>query len=265
MADTYHLWSQHFLFDAPPDPATCFVAETDWHAIHEQTPDAKRIFARIQREDQTLYCALGQPVRISNQSGDFDRGLFLPSWLLDHLALPGAGEPFEVEWVTEEGLPEATKIVLRPHDSAFYHADAKEELEAVLTRYGVVHRGTTIPVSLACLGGYEVAFDILRTEPANILLTEGDEVAIEFEAALDEAPMAYEPAAQPQSRPSDVRDWSGSDSTLGEEPMVWTPMPTQQADAPVESGQRLGGTTRLVNGRPWNPWRDGPAPKGATE
>lgn len=263
MATTYNLWSQHFLLDAPSDPATCFVAETDWHTIHEEVSEAKRIFARIERDDQVLFCALGQPVRISNQSGDFERGLFLPSWFLDHLALPGAGEPFEVEWVSEEGLPEATKIVLRPHDSAFYHADAKEELEAVLTRYGVVHRGTTISVPLACLGGYEIPIDILRTEPANILLTEGDEVAIEFESALDEAPLAYEPVAR-VGRPSDVRDWSGSDSTLGEEPMIASPSVERPlpALAPI-SGQRLGGSAvrMTADGRRWNPWRDGPMPK----
>jgi hypothetical protein len=114
-----------------------------------------------------------------------------------------------------------------------------------LTRLGVVKRGTSITLPLECLGGYEVTFDVLVTEPANIVLAEGDEVAMEFEEALDAA------AAVPVAPPAHETDYDGS--------MI----PTPEEDMPPSlqpEGRRLGGGGQrlMPDGTPWNPWRHGP-------
>ena len=141
--------------------------------------------------------------------------------------------------MAEDSFPNATRVVLRPHDSAFYHADAREELERALTSYGVIAEGTTIPIALNVLGGFSVQMDVIQTEPANIVLLEGDEIVFEFEGALD----AEEPAvAVPEVLP----------------PEVLPPEPEQILEPPPKPlGQLIGGTNRplLPDGRPWNPWR----------
>jgi hypothetical protein len=77
------------------------------------------------------------------------------------------------------------------------------------------------------------------TEPASIVLMQGDEVAMEFEEALDGAAEAQAPIVTPTIAP--MADM---------EPMV----PIAPLIAPV--GQVLGGETRrMADGRPWNPWR----------
>jgi hypothetical protein len=64
----------------------------------------------------------------------------------------------------------------------------------------------------------------VATEPANIVLAQGDEVVLEFEEALD---------------------------TISGEP-------SEEEQQGVQ-GRRIGGETRiLADGRRWNPWRDGP-------
>jgi hypothetical protein len=135
-----------------------------------------------------------------------------------------------VTWLTQEAFPEATRIVLRPQDSAFYHADAKEELERALTRLGVIRTGDTILIPLDCLGGYQIPFDVVITEPANIVLAEGDEVIMEFEEALD--------AISPEESEEEEEE-------------------SEEAAPPEPQGQKLGGEVRyLPDGRRWNPWRD---------
>lgn len=203
-------------------------------------PDAKRVFAVIRAGDQSHVCALGQPVRGGLGDGETDP-LYLPPWMLQTLRLEGAGDLVEVEWIPEEFAPEATKIVLRPHESAFYHANAREELEPALTRYGILQVGSTIPVPLEVLGGYVVLFDVVRCEPADLVLMEGDEVAIEFEKALDyEEPVA---AAAAPAAPAALEPF-GADEML----------PAAQAQP---QGHILGGAARprLPDGRAWNPWR----------
>jgi len=158
--------------------------------------------------------------------------ILLPDWIREILYIDGSGDSVEITWMCEEAFPNASRVVLRPHDSAFYHADAREELESALTKYGVIAEGTTIPISIQMLGGFSVLMDIIKTEPANIVLLEGDEIAFEFEEALD----AEEPPVEPE--PVAV--------------LVPEPMPV-----PEPTGQSLGGTNRpaLPDGRPWNPWR----------
>ena len=118
----------------------------------------------------------------------------------------------------------------------------REELERALTSHGVVAEGVTIPIGLQSLDDYMINVDVIHTEPANVVLLEGDEIVFEFEEALDSVPVATpEPpvASLPQSL---------------ESPLL--PPPANTPFTPGQ-GQRLGGTYHppLPDGRPWNPWR----------
>jgi len=232
----YRLWTPAFLTD-PVDETCCYVTESEWTRIHNTLPTAKRIFGRCAVGEKEVICALGEPLRDLADFTQDVQPLVIPLWFYAHLSIQEGSETYSVEWMTEEFFPAATKIVLRPHDSAFYHSDAKEELESALTRYGVLQKGMTIPVRLSELGGFDVMFDIVGLEPANIVLMEGEEVEIQFEEALDSGPELPEP-------PKIVR-------TTGSFP--------DDMLAPVATGHTLGGVSRppLADGRPWNPWRQG--------
>jgi hypothetical protein len=254
------LWSTAYIFEpGAEDWATCAVDVAVWRRITEEQEGAKRIFACIQFGEASLYCALGAPVQASHEGGGgagrMDR-LYLPAWRLEQLGIDGCGEIAQVEWFSEEAFPEATRIVLRPHDSAFYHADAKEELERGLTRLGVLNQGQTITVPMSLLGDFPIQLDVVRTEPAGLVLAEGDEVALEFEEAHDramEAEAAVARAAEAAAAAAVAAEFADCSGMI---PLV--PMP-----APPAGGQRLGGAApRLTaDGRRWNPWRDGPGPK----
>lgn len=188
------LWSSAFLPDDAPDWATCALEVGQWRRITCEHEDASRLIARIQLvgSEEPFYVALGSPVQPVHESAI--PKMYLPSWIIERLGASGAGDVAEVDWLPQDAFPEATRILLRPHDSAFYHADAKEELERGLTRLGVLVAGTTVEIPLDALGGYRVTFDVVMTEPANVVLAHGEEVAIEFEEAWDAA--AYDtPAA----------------------------------------------------------------------
>ena len=242
IATQFQVWSQTLLPN-DGDMHTCLIENTMWQRIHDENGSAKRIFARILLDgEQVGICALGHPVPNGSGIGDgIKPPIFLPPWLLQSAGLEGVGETVEIEWIDETYFPEATKIVLRPHESAFYHANARDELEPVLTRYGVLGVGTTVPVPIEELGGYIIQFDVIRTEPANMVLMEGDEVEIEFEKALDYVePAAVAPPVEP------VSDF---DATTD----IFAPTTISYAE-----GHRLGGDTvrpPLKDGRPWNPWR----------
>lgn len=150
-----------------------------------------------------------------------------------------------MEWYDQGAFPAATRIVLRPHDSAFFNSDIKAELERGLTRIGVVQRGTSVTIPIEHLGGYEVTFDVVETEPANLVLAEGDEVVLDFEEALDVPPAAV-PAATPAPAPAAEEK---TEEMVEAAPSVEPP-----------AGQRLGGAgPRLMpNGTRWNPWKHGP-------
>ena len=227
---TMKLWSSIFL-DEQPDWATCSVPLEEWRRVTEENEGTRHI-ARISSGDREVFAALGAP------NSAEDEQIHLPSWLVDHLGLEGCGEEVEVTWLTQDAFPEATRIILRPQDSAFYHSDAKEELERALTRLGVLRTGDTIVVPLDCLGGYQIPFDVVLTEPSNIVLAQGDEVIIEFEGALD--------------------------AESEESVEVWNPFEDEEPEPeeepqPEPVGNAMGGEVRLLpDGRRWNPWRDGP-------
>jgi len=241
----YRLWTSAFLTE-PIDEVGCYTTEEEWTRIHESLPEAKRIFGRCVVGEKEIICALGSPMRGLQDFTNDIQPLVIPMWFHSHLDIQEGSESYAVEWMAEESFPEATKIVLRPHDSAFYHADAKEELESALTRFGVLQKGITIPVTLACLGGFQVMFDIVALEPANVVLMEGEEVEIEFEEALDAFPPRPPTPFAPEP-PMIVRE----QMPFSEE--MLPPSPVEEPPA----GVVLGGMRRkpLADGRPWNPWR----------
>ena len=235
------IWSQVYLND--PGSMLCLMEERMWSRAQEEI-DGHRLIAEIRVGDRVVYSAVGSP--IAPQEGGGDR-LFAPAWILSQLGVEGGGEEAEISWRSEEFFPEATRIVLRPHDSAFYHADAKEELERALTHLGILQLGSTIRVPLEVLGGYEIEFDVVVTEPANLVLMQGDEVALEFEEALDGAAEAQGGSPPPLEEP---------------EPFVEEPMIPEALSGHVVSGHVLGGhvlggepSKRMADGRAWNPWR----------
>jgi hypothetical protein len=254
------LWSSVYL-DGGVDWATAALEVGPWRRITCEYGEAGRLFAEIKlggEEAAPFYMAIGTPVQPpggASASAIFQEGmtqgaaerLYLPPWALQMLGLTGTGEFVSVDWFSQDVFPPATKVVLRPHDSAFYHADAKAELEVALTRLGVVQRGMTVGIPLDCLGGFEVLFDVIATEPANIVLAEGDEVAIEFEEALDAA-AASPPLPQPEPEPATLCE---DDAMLP--PAIGPP-------APLFSGHSLGGPSerRMPDGSRWNPWKHGP-------
>ena len=126
------LWSTIFIDSS--DWATCILPVQKWREVTDEH-EGSRLIAEITVGDKSIYAALGTPIH-----DDTDR-MYLPNWMLDQLGVCGEGEEAVVSWRSEEAFPEATRIVLRPHDSAFYHADAKEELERALTQLGILRQG----------------------------------------------------------------------------------------------------------------------------
>ena len=224
------LWSAIFVSD-DSDWATCSVSPYRWREVTDENPQAQRIIAHVEVGGKSIYIPLGAPM-----PHDSHNSLFLPNWAISNLGIDGTGEVATVTWMSQEAFPSATRIVLRPHDSALHSVDAKEELEIALTRLGVLRCGDTLLIPIGGLGGYEIAFDVVVTEPANIVLAEGDEVAMEFEEALD-APSAPLEPEEFEAEPFE------------EDGMIETP--------PALNGHVLGGepTRRMPDGRAWNPYR----------
>lgn len=249
-------WSHDFLGEGVADTALAFVTERFWKRAHQEFPEAKRVFALVSAGEKQFPIALGQPVSVEDVP-DTEPRIYIPQWLVAMLELDGCGDSVGLEWIYEEAFPEATRLVLRPHDSAFYHADAREELEGHLTRFGVLTAGTTVTIPISVLGGFPIEFDVVVTEPAGTVLLQGDEVALEFEGALDDAPFELPRevptavSAAPEVAATEFGEFKEADD---DEPMVPSAAPTPQAQ-----GHVLGGTARprLADGRAWNPWRAG--------
>lgn len=232
---SYFIWSYALLLEQP-DAACCFVGEYEWNRLYNEHP-VKRLFAKITYNNKTIVCALGAPIREALIDIDIDtnKPLFIPYWAFENLTFDGLGSTAQVEWLSEEHFPDATRLVLRPHDYAFYNSDIKAELEGALTRYGVLQKGTTIPIAIT--GDYTIQFDIVELEPASVVLMQGDEVAIEFEKSFNELLIPSPPLEAPKQ------------VVMDDSPMV--PVPSI-----IDGGHLLGGANRrLPDGRAWNRWR----------
>ena len=196
MEHTVTVYSKIFLDSYDPnDWSNATVDRSLWEDIHRlQTPlfygaggtlpadSTHRYFMQIGSMEEGFVVAIGNPVMNSNTG---DKAVYLPQWMIERHGLLGEGEVREIQILTEEAFPQATKIVLRVVDSAFYNSDVKKELEEALTRIGVIKKGQLLHVPIQALGDFIVDIYVSELEPANIVLCEGEEVAVEFEEPVD--------------------------------------------------------------------------------
>jgi hypothetical protein len=193
MEVTLQLWSKDYSPVECNDPFTAQVSYDLWQRIMRED-EGKRHFLRI--HDWIVPC--GQPV---NYEGNH---AFLPLWMIDSAGISGLGDEVEIEVLNEEAFPPATRIVLKVVDSAFYTSDIKEELEKALSAIGVIRKHTTLQIRVSSLGDFPVDLFIANTEPADVVLCDGEEVALEFEEPVDyfEPPVSVSPVTPEQKRPS---------------------------------------------------------------
>jgi hypothetical protein len=255
---SYSAWSVAYATDSV-EQNRCYVSLAEWRKIYEDQPQVQRIFGRIRVGEAVAFCALGEPTNM-DAFGTDQEAVIIPDWVRELLYVEGDGSPVEITWLSSDSFPNATRVVLRPHDSAFYHGDARDELERELTGHGVIAEGTTIPITIQMLGGFSVSMDIIKTEPANIVLLEGDEIAFEFEGSLDlddggEAERAQAAAEAAQAEAAMLSSAALSSAALSSAALSSAALMPTAPPEPV--GQVLGGTNRpaLPDGRPWNPWR----------
>ncbi len=191
------LFSEAFCSTKLTNPFSAALSEQVWREIMNEHQTG-RVFLRIESNSKEWFCPVGQPVSDS----DVDNALFLPLWIVETAGFAGFGEECSVTILTEEAFPQATKLVLRVIDSAFYNSEVKEELEMALTTLGVVKTHSLLQIPIQNLGGFQVEVFISQTEPADIVLCDGDEVAVEFEEPVDQIPAPRPPTPIPPSIPS---------------------------------------------------------------
>ena len=232
--DTYMILSTDYL-DTPVPATSAVIPFIYWERITEEI-DTPRLFASITfRDGSRRICSVNSFDLPAGQV--YPKAMYLPQWMFPHDEV--CGNDYEIQFIGKDSFPSALKITLRPVDSAFYSVDAKEELEASLSAMGVLQQGDQITLPMTALGGYEVSFYISELMPADIVLLDGEEVAIDFEEAVDQ----FDGRPATKERPA-------------------TPIPTEMVQhdfsAPSQQiqGNVLGGTVkRMADGKAWNPWR----------
>jgi hypothetical protein len=206
MDQTFLAWSHSFLeWPEMAELTSVQLCEKDWRDVHSELigeTGSGRIFAKVVFGQKSFVCNLGSPVRQDGLHGA-ECPLFVPLWMLDRIGCDGCGDEVRVTFLLADAFSEATKIILRPHDSAFYDVqDVKSDLEGALTVLGVVEKGTTVMLPLSEMGGELMPFDIVETEPASVVLCQGDEVVIDFEEAADRWDGRPEPEPEPEPAPA---------------------------------------------------------------
>lgn len=193
-----------------------------------------RAFLRITSNSRRWICPVGQPI----QGQASDTALFLPQWMIESARFRGVGEECTVTVFTEEAFPEATKLVLRVIDSAFYNSDVKEELELALSSLGVVMNHSLLEIPIQALGGFHIEVFVANTEPADVVLCHGEEVILEFEEPVDQLHVPRPPTPIPQFPPLFIAPGNGSEVVLHDmpsgEPTGFVPFQGE--------GRLLGGT-----------------------
>jgi len=218
MTHPIKLWSKAY---APSPDTDSFSIQTEkslWEEILHRE-GSRRKFLRIEHPDglEDWIAPIGEPVTVDeSEEHETSRNLYLPLWMIDAGHFRGEGEEAVLTIMDEEFFPNATKIVLRVIDSAFYNADIKEELERALSAMGVIKQHTTLQIPIQALGGYTVEVFIAETEPANVVLCDGEEVAVEFQEPLDQIapPRPATPISEPLPLPVLSTDGMIPESTL---------------------------------------------------
>lgn len=203
MTHPVKLWSNAYSPTPDTDTFTIQVEKSLWEEILRQE-GSRRKFLRIEHPEgaEDWIAPLGQPVTVEHsEQDDTYRNIYLPLWMIDAGHFRGEGEQAVLSSLDEEYFPQATKIVLRVIDSAFYNADIKQELETALSSIGVIREHTSLQIPVQALGGYAVEVFIAETEPANVVLCEGDEVAVEFQEPIDQIAPPRPPTPVPEPTP----------------------------------------------------------------
>jgi hypothetical protein len=182
------VWSKAYAPSVDTDSFSIQVEKSLWEEAM-RNEGARRKFLRIEHPEgfEDWIAPIGQPVTMEDEgTHEPFRNLYLPLWMIDAGHFLGEGEQAVVDILDEEFFPQATKIVLRVIDSAFYNADIKVELERALSAIGVIKQHTTLQIPVEALGGFVIEVFVSETEPANIVLCDGEEVAVEFQEPVDQ-------------------------------------------------------------------------------
>jgi len=194
------IWSKAYAPAPDTDTFSIQVDKSLWEDVMRQE-GSRRKFLSIEHPEgfDSWIAPIGQPVQVDHgEENPSTRNLYLPLWMIDAGHFGGEGESAVVNIMDEEFFPEATKIVLRVIDSAFYNADIKQELERALSAMGVIREHTTLQIPVEALGGYAVEVFIAETEPANVVLCDGEEVAVEFQEPVDQIAPPRPPTLIPE-------------------------------------------------------------------
>ena len=241
------IWSKAYAPSSDPDPFSIQVDKRLWEKAM-QDESSRRKFLRIPKNDsgEAWIAPIGQPVITdyddseSKEERRYD--IFLPLWMIDAWALIGEGEESDIQVMNEEFFPEASRIKLRVIDSAIYNSDIKDELEKALSALGVIQEHTTLLIPVTALGGYTVEVFVSETEPANIVLCDGEEVVLEFEEPVDQiAPPAPRP---PTPIPETVPRLS-ADTMIPEQFLRSNPAPSRQGFQAFQGEGRVIGSSNV--------------------
>lgn len=157
-----------------------------WRRWMEEFPRAQRLFLRIYHpnrtdDEESFLVPVGDPV----VGGEEQNALYLPPWMIDSNRYDGAGETTVVEVLEGSAFPKATRIVLRPVDSALHEVDVIQVFEKCFSQLGVLQEKKLYLIPLAELGGYQTSVFVEKLEPEPEVYLDGDEVPLEFERAVD--------------------------------------------------------------------------------
>lgn len=179
------IWSKAYCPLPDTDPYTISVSKRVWERCMRYE-NCQRMFVCVKNPlGNDWFAPMGSPV--DNNEDDID-DIFVPLWMIDSGSLPGDGEIIQAEVMEREAFPEATRLIFRVVDSAFYSSQIKEELEKALSSLGVIRRHTTLQIPLSSLDGFNVDVFVSETEPANVVLCHGEEIPVEFEEPVDQIP-----------------------------------------------------------------------------
>lgn len=206
MSYPIRIWSSAYSPSNDDEPFSIQVEKSLWERVMRQE-GSRRKFLRVSHPEglDDWFAPLGHPVddvRNEEESKEEHKyNIYMPLWMMDAGHIPGSGEESTLDVVDDEYFPQATRIVFRVIDSAIYNADIKEELERALSSLGVIREHTTLRIPVAALGGYPVEVFLSKTEPANVVLCDGEEVAVEFEEPVDQIAPPRPPTPVPEPPP----------------------------------------------------------------
>ena len=234
MTHPIRIWSNAYSPTAQSNVFSIQVSNQIWReAMRSET--SRRKFLRIEHPGglEDWIAPLGEPIPQELQEHNEHplQNIYLPLWMIDAGHFTGDGDESTLEVIGDDSFPEATHIVFRVVDSAFYNADVKQELEQALSALGVIRQHTTLQIPIQALGGYTVEVFVSKTEPANLVLCDGEEVSVEFEEPIDQI-RPPTPIPEPISDPFQY-------------PMISEPPPQTQT---LQGFQAFQGDGRLLGG-----------------